>query len=374
MRPAVLYNAGIAYHRPQFAEALGLACALLFVPQAVSQASGPHSFESARQVSFTITHRMVIQSGASDGSYNQAPAVVENSYGEYVLSYKKGVNHVNDPYVVLRHSQDKGATWGPETIRWNTSVPDPTLAKTPVAGDLLIEFAKHDQNGLTGAAYARSADGGNSWSDFTFFDDPVDRTYVTPTLYLIDKHKMYAAGYGPYDDTTDDAIIWASEDDGYSWLKLSTVRQPGDAGINETALAKVGSHALLAISRDDAGQRTWGHVSWDMGRTWSPQVDYTPQVGILQLPQLLRMEGVLLLFGRDPLTNELVMFVSYDNGGTFRQRTVLDTYTGLSIDGGYCWPIERGKDEIFVVYYADSAGLRLPDIKSLIITLSKARN
>lgn len=316
---------------------------------------------------FTISDRKVIQSGASDSSYNQAPAVVETASGDYLLSYKKGTNHVNDPYVVLRRSRDKGVTWGPEVIQWNTNNPDPTLATTPLARDLIIEFGKQDESGVSGAAHARSTDNGYTWSGFTFFDNPASGTSFTPTRYLTDELTMYAAGYGPHGNGTNDASIWVSADDGYTWAKMSTVRQSGDAGINETALAKVGPTTLLAISRDDAGTSTWGHLSTDMGSTWGFQIDYTPQVGILHLPQLLQVRNTLFLFGRNPAKNQLVMFASYDGGRTFKDRTILDTYTGLSIDGGYCWPILRSGDGIFVVYYADSGGLRLPDIKSLII-------
>jgi hypothetical protein len=220
---------------------------------------------------FTITDRKVIQSGSSDNSYNQAPAVVQTASRSYLLSYKKGTNHVNGPYVVLRESSDQGATWGPELIRWNTSSPDPALARTPLARDLLIEFGKQDQSGTSGAAYARSTDNGSNWSEFTFFDSPVNNTYFTPTLYLIDDLTMYAAGYGPYGDGTTDAIIWMSTNDGYDWTRLSTIRQLGDAGINETTLAKVGPTTLLAVSRDDAGTHTWAHFSSDMGSSWGPQ-------------------------------------------------------------------------------------------------------
>jgi hypothetical protein len=43
---------------------------------------------------------------------------------------------------------------------------------------------------------------------------------------------------------------------------------------------------------------------------------------------------------------------------TFGDRTVLDTYTGQIIDGGYCWPLLIRIGKVFVVYYADSHNLR----------------
>jgi len=113
-------------------------------------------------LTFTITDRRVIQSGSSDNSYNQAPAVVETASGNYLLSYKKGTNHVNNPYVVLRGSSDLGATWGPELVQWNTSSPDPALVRTPLGRDLIIEFGKQNNSGTSGAAYARSTDDGSN--------------------------------------------------------------------------------------------------------------------------------------------------------------------------------------------------------------------
>jgi len=105
--------------------------------------------------------------------------------------------------------------------------------------------------------------------------------------------------------------------------------------------------------------------------TWGNQIDYTSQVGVLQLPQLIQAGNALLLFGRqfDPTAfpNQFVVFASFDGGMTFTDRTVLDTYTGESIDGGYCWPLLMGDGNVFVVYYGDSHNLRQPDIKSLTV-------
>jgi len=88
----------------------------------------------------TITNRRIVEDGSTDHSYNSTPAVVETWRGDYVLSYRKGIGHSNSPWIILRHSSDHGATWGPELFQWNTTSLDPTLAKTPLAGDLMIEF------------------------------------------------------------------------------------------------------------------------------------------------------------------------------------------------------------------------------------------
>lgn len=330
------------------------------------------SLPNKRMPLFQIANRRVIKDGSTTGTYNSTPAVVQTADGDWVISYNVGPNHVSTSYHVLRRSGDQGVTWGPETLQWAGNSPDPTLAKMPRSKDLLVEFGKPNLQGVSGAAYSRSSDNGYTWSKFTFFDNPINNTYFTPALYLIDGIDVYAPGYGPYSggDGTTDVMIWFSSDDGFTWTKRSTVRQLGDVSINETSLAKIGPTSLLAISRDAAGTHTWGHVSSDMGLTWSSQVDYTPQVGVLHLPQLLQVGNVLLLFGRNPSNNTLVVYSSTDNGITFSNSTVLDTYTGQNIDGGYCWPMLTKNGDVFVIYYADSQGLRLPDIKSLILLMN----
>jgi hypothetical protein len=67
---------------------------------------------------------------------------------------------------------------------------------------------------------------------------------------------------------------------------------------------------------------------------------------------------------------QLVAFVSYDGGQTFGYGTVLDTYTGEQIDGGYSWPMLLASGQVYVVYYADSHDLQKPDIKSLTLSVA----
>jgi hypothetical protein len=165
------------------------------------------------QVGFTISDRQVIE---SDGTYNSTPAVAQAENGDWVLSYRKGINHVDSPLVILRRSRDHGQTWSPEAVYFNTSHPDPTLALTP-DGRLLIEFVKLDPDGVAGSAYSLSQDNGLTWGSFTFFDDPVGNTIAFPTAFLTVAGTMYAASEGPHGDGTNDSNLWDSVDNGTSW-------------------------------------------------------------------------------------------------------------------------------------------------------------
>jgi hypothetical protein len=327
----------------------------------------------------TISGRSVIE---SDGNYNATPGLVQATDGELVLSYLKTSNSSSSILVILRRSQDLGATWSPEAVYFDASKPDPGLARTPL-GDLLISFVKINQSGQSGGAYSRSTDNGMTWGPFTFFGNPPPDAYVVNPLLNIGQ-TMYGGGYGSYAEGTGFASsVWSSADDGFTWTRLSVLREQGDPGLNELALAQTAPCTLLAVMRTDNGLDTFGRYSGDLGMTWGPLISYTAQVGVLQDPEMIQAGAALILLARDAtripgvqpaLTlaypRQFVAFVSYDGGQTFAYGTVLDTYTGEVLDGGYSWPILLPDGQVYVVYYADSHNLRQPDIKSVTLTVT----
>ena len=320
------------------------------------------------EVAINITDRKVIE---SDGNYNSTPSVIQVANGDWLLTYLKGAGHVSPSLVIMRRSQDRGKAWGPEVVYFDTSQPDPALARTP-QGDVIVTLVKQDSNGINGAAYSRSRDNGATWDPFKFFSNPANATLAFAPSLVQDGSTMLGLEYN-----ANGVSLFDSSDDGHTWLKLSSIGQLNDAPINETAIARVGPNRFLAISRDYAITNTWVHFSDDAGATWGNQIDYTSMVGVLQAPQLLQVGKALLLFGRQwdyvKLPHEFVVFASYDGGLTFTDRTVLDTYTGLHQDGGYCWPLLRADGNVFVVYYADSNNLEKPDIKSLVLQWNKTQ-
>jgi hypothetical protein len=329
-----------------------------------------------------VEDRKVIQ---SDGFYNSTPGIAQAANGDWVLTYLKGLGHVGNAKVLLRRSQDHGVTWSPEQVYFDTATLDPTLVTTP-QGDLLLSLAKRDPDGVVRGAYSRSQDNGLTWGQFQFVNDPASKGLGFGPLAITDQGTMFGLGYGASavgNFTT--PSFWASDDDGETWSKRGELTQPGETGITETGLARLGQQGWLALSRSDDDARTSIHRSEDFGYSWSTEVDYTGQVGAIHAPNLLRVGHAVLLIGREALgiphvspavgfPNQLVAFVSYDGGHHFRYGTVLDTYTGLSIDGGYAAVLRTSPDRLFVVYYADSHGLRQPDIKSLWLRVIHPRN
>jgi len=320
-----------------------------------------------------ISSRQIVE---SDGLYNGFPTLAARSSDDWVLAYGKGTTHVNVPVWVLRHSHDQGRTWGPEIPTMGIAA----MGRTP-SGQLAAATTKPDTNGINYGAYSRSEDDGATWSSPTFFDNPASNIHLFSTTFITIDGALYASGYGYLPgDTLYTPSLWSSADDGFTWTKLSEIRRPGEPGMNETAIAHIGAQRLLSMSRTDDMLDTLGRFSDDLGSTWGPLLSYTSQVGALNLPQLAHVGRTWILFGRETLAipghgypNQLVAFVSYDDGKTFRYGTVLDTYTGLFIDGGYSWSLPLPGDRLFVVYYADSHGLERPDIKSLVLQVLRPR-
>src|SRR6266496_512840 len=280
------------------------------------------------------------------GVSNDTPAIVQTTNGNFLLVYNQ--TH----FKMIRRSFDQGATWSAATAQWDANTPDPTLALTP-GGDVIVEFGKNNLSSVEGAAYARSTDQGVTWSGFTFFDNPVHNTIFTPTLYLNDGGVMYASGYGAYSGGGTTANIWKSIDDGLTWTKICiAIRNSGEPQINETSIAKVGPTKMIAVSRVFPQTTTYVHFSNDMGITWGTGIDYTAQLGVILLPQLLQTPTALLLFGKDQTASSLVVFASYDGGVTFTDRTVLDAYPSGVDSTGYCWPILLRNGDVYVVWSA----------------------
>jgi hypothetical protein len=249
----------------------------------------------------SVENRQVI---TSDGLYNSTPAVAEAANGDWVLTYRKGTAHVNDPLVILRRSRDQGETWDPEVAYFDTSGPDPALVRTP-CGDLLIQFVKLDQNSIAGAAYSRSTDNGLTWGTFDFFTQPANQTSAFGTSLFSQGSTIYGVGYGPATfDTNSSPFFWQSEDDGVTWTKISEMRNPGDPGLNETSVMQNGSNSLFALMRADDSVNTYGRDSSDQGRSWGPLRSYTSQLGVIQDPMLLKV-GVLCCFSGESLCRHL---------------------------------------------------------------------
>lgn len=277
--------------------------------------------------------------------------------GSLLLAYRYGVSHTVITGNAQRISADDGVTWGPETLYTIASGTAPYyiyVRQTP-AGNLLSSF-----DGGT-SQYNRSDDSAVTWSGYQPFVPPSGGGFVNLGF------NYQGIGYMTDYSAAGDVHFWSSADDGHTWTQVSSVRQPGDQAITETGICRMGDGRVIAVSRSSAQTSTYVHFSSDLGVTWGAEQDYTSQLGILDLPQLVYIQGKVVIVARDHLKKQVVMFSSRDNGATFGDRSVIDYWPGLAQDGGYTWPQPLDASRLLIAYYCDTQGTVHPDIKSVIV-------
>jgi hypothetical protein len=319
--------------------------------------------------SITETHIEAVEERTAitaDGMYNGAGSVAKLSDGAWFLTYGKGTSHIGETEQASRISTDQGKTWSPE-------VTQPVALATPAYSLPYGKYVRDTPQGYLSSVaddpivpvFNRSTDDGTNWSAYTSFGFPTNGG--VSTMAFFDGLDMYMTAYFPDAGigAGNSAFLLKSSDDGITWSMVSAIRAIGDAAINETGVCKVGPTRIMAISRSDSETATYVKFSDDMGLTWGPQIDYTSQVSVLQLPQILNMGSFLVLVARDGRHNRMVGFTSNDNGLTFEGKIVLDTYTGNYIDGGYSWLLPMNDGRVFVTFYSDTNNLQKPDIKSV---------
>lgn len=293
----------------------------------------------------------------ADGAYNGAAVSVnQRQDGSWELMYYTGTSHTVQTGLVSKISVDQGTSWGPEVIPQQTNANlthGVYMMRTP-AGNLsaVADNAPSD-------SFARSTDSGANWSPQTQFSPTSAGGFNT--IGYNSAGIMYRATY-----LSGNAFLWKSTDDGVSFTRLSQITSGGDPAVTETGVAKTPSGLVIAVSRDSgANTNTYVHFSSDNGVTWGASIDYTSQLGVLNLPQIIQVSNRLLLLARDATTKQLVSFISNDNGTTFVNRFVLDTYTNGFNDGGYCWPLVMDDGRVYVAFYAAKGGVAKPNIYGL---------
>ena len=305
------------------------------------------------------------------------PRMIRAADGRLLMYYRVGRSHASDPATIAqRTSRDDGVTWSEE--RSIHRDPDGFSAHNPVAGvakDGRVVLFVSSYDWKTPAKlpmyWSHSDDHGETWAPFEKFDtDPSRSTYyMTDVLSTEDGLYGMSAGFAPDHMTQAHNLLWFSQN-GREWELRSFHTQPEANRGDEVDIFQTASAALTVLHRDRRHTTTWRYRSKDSGRTWSEAEDIGDQVEILQRPFVTRLSPqVLLLSGRDRKRRLVVVYVSRDNGGTFVERHVIDSY---SADGAYTAAVRLSDRKALLVYYGDTPTTRgKPDIKQVTLTLQE---
>lgn len=303
------------------------------------------------------------------------PRMIRAADGRLLLFYRLGKSHASDPATISQHtSHDDGETWSEARIIHRD--PDGFSAHNPVAavakdGRVVLFVSSYDWKtpAKLPMYWSHSDDHGESWAPFVKFDTDESRStyYMTDVLSTDDGLYGMSAGFAPDAMTQAHNLCWFSPD-GRDWELRSVHTKPEENRGDEVDIFRTAPGKLMVLHRDRRHSTTWRYRSADAGRTWTDPEDIGDQVEILQRPFVTRLTpDVLLLSGRDRKRRLVVVYVSRDNGETFAERHVIESY---SADGAYTAGVRLSDSRALLVYYGDTPTTRgKPDIHQVTLTV-----
>ncbi|MFA9563320.1 MAG: exo-alpha-sialidase [Acidimicrobiales bacterium] len=227
----------------------------------------------------------MFEGGEDDIDTFRIPAVVSTSSGTLLaFAEARPLSPLDlDPrYLVVRRSQDGGATWGPITPIAQPDSDDCSQSDpVPIAlssGEVVLLFQNCDRLSLS-----RSSDDGATWSEPTPLADAgtdIDDLRPGPG------HAIQLDG-GPTEgrlvvaadrnvDGTSELVLLLSDDEGATWSAGATyVTSQSDPDIDETALAELADGSILVSSRNGSPELP-GRVelvSEDQGESFATLAD-----------------------------------------------------------------------------------------------------
>jgi sialidase-1 len=367
-----------------------------------------------------LTHTDVFRSGAEGYAGYRIPALLVTPDGSLLAVLEGRKENKGDPGngdidLVMKRSEDQGATWSKLTViddpgeTWSAS--NPSLVTDRTTGRIWLAYnrwkprrgSEDSRPGTDDAqAWLRwSDDQGKTWSeardvtkaarDFeawgSMFFGPGGAIQtrsgrlMLPAAMCPDKCKIVgaAAGWVGSLDLMRPYVVY-SDDHGATWRRSELVQALGD----ESQVVELADGAVMMDTRQGNGERRYVSISRDNGAKWSWPVTGQTVVGVATSIERYTLKAAggdrnrLLWTGpAGPGRKHLVLRVSYDEGQTWPNEKTLyggiAAYSELAVlkDGtmGVLW--ERGVSEVtqFVTFtrvnreFLEPAGTLVPEWK-----------
>lgn len=308
------------------------------------------------------------------------PSLIRLSDGDYVAMYYE-LPFDNNTRIRTVRSEDDGQTWTDDQVAYDDPTPylaEPGAFIETVSGTLYA-FAKvtdHGGAGFQSIEYGISSDDGVTWPTEASWLTAWDNTGAA--LAMAGDFIEYEGNY--YSAATMSGGSGIYKFDGSNFTITGTVGQSPE-NTSEMGLAFTGGNNMLLIARhkpdvSDDSTQTLKYTSTDLGVTFSSQVDIADDVGLIQDPDITRLQGspsdsLLMLHGRlGPNSNlagtinqeDNVAWFSSDGGTTWTNKTVLFSNTDdTNTDGGYTAAVSD-YDFAYIIGWSDQVNQDFADI------------
>lgn len=310
------------------------------------------------------------------------PVLLKTGPNALKVVYRTGATHVGiSGTVAVAGSDDGGVSWSdPVEVqpRWDDAR-NPALGMN-AQGELLVAYWRArlqaytpDARGRgllyngraesgpvadTGVYYARSHDGGRTWSQPRPYrssrgpcHSPYGRIIAAPDGTLL--MPLYGWGHQGGADAWNESILARSTDGGETWGDESLVARD----YNETSFVFLPDGRLVAAARSKSGHVAICH-SADLGHTWSTPQPVTRDGEHPADLTLLQSGKLLLSFGRRIRPMGCGLLLSADGGQTWDQsHEVLLAGDGVeNTDLGYPSTVQLDDGHLVtVLYYASGS-------------------
>ena len=256
---------------------LGALAAVLIFPAAETPAF-PGARPAAAATPFATN--VVVTDGTTGYPQHVEPTLVVAANGDLTVGWKEALTPEGaGQRVAYARSVDGGATWSANALKGTTAPgleqSDPWLVLDAAGGLHYASLEYSSDNSISGVTVTSSADGGRTWSGPVQADDRggfADKEAMTSdgsgTLYLV-----YDDVLGPDYATSEsiDLLITRSVDGGATWSPtVSVTGAPGNI-LGPVVAARPDGRVVVAWWNLAAGD-VLASASTDRGATWTPAV------------------------------------------------------------------------------------------------------
>ncbi|MDE0871763.1 MAG: exo-alpha-sialidase [Flavobacteriales bacterium] len=361
---------------------LDAGCVSVVLDEAITAVS-PSDVDGSSPI--LLEHKVLFSGGDYGSGFFRIPAITTATDGALVVitdaRYNSSGDLPNDIDLMVRRSEDHGATWSDASILadFGTSgAGDACLVTDKTSGDLISLFPSH--NGFFQSTpsnrirmqMTRSADNGVTWSTPVNISDMIygpgwHAVFVTSgAMHQMESGRIVAAAVvRPGPSTTlsglENYMIY-SDDGGYTWDYMPN---PASTSANEAKLVELVNGDLMMNIRAFNNRKI--AISHDGGQSWDATYMQEDLIDPFVNGELIRYTSVNEGFDQNRLlfsiaastTREnMTVFLSYDEGDTWSVSKVIypgpAAYSALTVldDGTIGLFYENGEYETYQMYFA----------------------